>query len=176
MTSPARIAANRQNALRSTGPRSLEGKARSSLNAVRHGLRSRRPLLLDEDPTEYEALAAALNEQFAPEPGVEELLVDEILGLVWRLRRAARVEAALFTIALPKPVLEALSRSGETGAAVGAAFAAQAMNFNVLSKYEGSLAGRLHRTLADLDRIQTARDADGRGLTVIDGDRAGGRQ
>jgi hypothetical protein len=176
MASPARIAANRSNAQRSTGPTTVEGKARSSVNAVKHGLRARRPLLLDEDPAEYEALAAALMEQFAPEPGVEELLVDEIVGLVWRLWRAARVEVALFTIALPAPVLEALARSGETRAAAGAAFAAQATSFATLSKYEASLAGRLRRALADLERIQSARQVDRPGLTVIDGDRAGGRR
>ena len=38
MSSPARVAANRANAQCSTGPRSLEGKAKSSMNAVKHGL------------------------------------------------------------------------------------------------------------------------------------------
>ena len=108
MTSVARLTANRANAMRSTGPRTLEGKARSSMNATTHGLRSRQPLLADEDPAEYEALAAALVEQLAPETAVEELIVDDITSLVWRLRRAARVETALFTMALPQPVLEAL--------------------------------------------------------------------
>jgi hypothetical protein len=38
MTSPAKIAANRRNARRSTGPRSAAGKARARRNAFRHGL------------------------------------------------------------------------------------------------------------------------------------------
>jgi hypothetical protein len=38
MTSERKIAANRRNASRSTGPRSAAGKARSSRNALRHGL------------------------------------------------------------------------------------------------------------------------------------------
>lgn len=38
MTSQRQLFANRQNATRSTGPRSEQGKARSSQNALRHGL------------------------------------------------------------------------------------------------------------------------------------------
>ena len=42
-SSPARLAANRANALRSTGPRTAEGKARSSQNATTHGLTASQP-------------------------------------------------------------------------------------------------------------------------------------
>jgi Xaa-Pro aminopeptidase len=38
MTSPLKVAANRRNALRSTGPKGPEGRVRASLNATRHGL------------------------------------------------------------------------------------------------------------------------------------------
>jgi hypothetical protein len=38
MSSAAKIAANRRNAQKSTGPRSVAGKARSRRNAFRHGL------------------------------------------------------------------------------------------------------------------------------------------
>jgi len=169
--SPARLAANRTNALRSTGPRTLEGKARSSLNAVTHGLRARQPLLADESIDEYEALAAALVEQLTPETAVEELLVDEVTSLAWRLRRAARVETALFTIALPQPVLDTLSRSGETDVAVGVAFSTHAASFATLSKYEALLANRLRRTLSDLERLREVRESTATTtLVVIDGD------
>jgi len=39
-TSQKRIDANRANSLKSTGPRTPEGRRRSSLNSVTHGLRS----------------------------------------------------------------------------------------------------------------------------------------
>ena len=38
---PARLAANRENARRSTGPRTAAGKSRSALNALRTGARSK---------------------------------------------------------------------------------------------------------------------------------------
>jgi hypothetical protein len=43
MASDKQIAANRRNATKSTGPRTQEGKARSRLNALRHGLASTLP-------------------------------------------------------------------------------------------------------------------------------------
>ena len=53
MTSLAKIESNRQNALRSTGPRTSEGKAASSKNALRHGLLSKQVTLPDEDPDAF---------------------------------------------------------------------------------------------------------------------------
>ena len=126
MASPARVAANRLNAQRSTGPRTVEGKAASGRNAVKHGLLSRQPLLADEDPVEYQELHERLVEALSPEGAVEELLVDDLLGVLWRLRRLRRVESALFTIGGSGPLVEALRRSGEDGAEVGVAFTTQA--------------------------------------------------
>jgi len=48
ITSPARVAANRSNAQKSTGPRTSEGKARSRWNAVQHGLLAKRLFTRDE--------------------------------------------------------------------------------------------------------------------------------
>ena len=50
---------NRQNASRSTGPKSDEGKARSRQNALRHGLRAEVLDLPNEAPGASEALADA---------------------------------------------------------------------------------------------------------------------
>jgi len=54
MASPAQIAANRRNALRSTGPRTASGKAQSKGNAFKHGLRAP----LDRNPSIVEAVEA----------------------------------------------------------------------------------------------------------------------
>jgi hypothetical protein len=156
-TSPARLAANRANALRSTGPRTPIGKAASSRNATQHGLLARGPLLPDEDPAEYEALGDRLLEHLEPAAGTEALLVDDILGLVWRLRRLARVEVALFAVGLHGPLERALAEAGESDAGVGVAFAAQAATFGVLTRYETALVNRLRRSLVDLERLQHVR-------------------
>jgi len=54
MATAKQIAANRGNALRSTGPRTLEGRKASAMNALKHGMTSRTVLLPDEDPGEFE--------------------------------------------------------------------------------------------------------------------------
>jgi hypothetical protein len=53
MTSPKQIEANRENALKSTGPKTSEGKAVVSLNAVKHGLLSAKVFLPNEDEAAF---------------------------------------------------------------------------------------------------------------------------
>jgi hypothetical protein len=94
--SARKLAANRANAARSTGPRTPTGKARVSLNAVRHGLASHAALLPGEDPDELDALASAYHDDLRPRGALEEDLVARIVGIAWRLRRVARAEEAMW--------------------------------------------------------------------------------
>src|SRR4051794_39457172 len=72
MTSSKQTRANRENAKRSTGPRTDAGKASSSKNAMRHGLLSEASTLPDEDPAEFDAHAAAIKRDLEPVGGLEE--------------------------------------------------------------------------------------------------------
>jgi hypothetical protein len=96
MPSEAQIAANRANAQKSTGPRSAEGKARSSSNARRHGLLGRDTVLPGEDATEFVNLARGFFEHYKPIGGVEVFLLQQAVSYAWRLRRFDQVEAGLF--------------------------------------------------------------------------------
>jgi len=58
MSTHAQVTANQQNAARSTGPRTPEGKAVSARNATRHGLTSGFRILPSEDPEAYHQLLA----------------------------------------------------------------------------------------------------------------------
>ena len=64
MASKRQLEANRANARRSTGPRTPQGKASSSKNALSHGLAARLELMADEDPAEYDALREGLEADF----------------------------------------------------------------------------------------------------------------
>ena len=78
MTSDSKAEANRQNALKSTGPKTLEGKAAVRLNAVKHGLLSEQVLLPDEDEDALSELSERLRAELQPEGELENLLVDRI--------------------------------------------------------------------------------------------------
>jgi hypothetical protein len=94
MASSTKLAANRENARRSTGPRSPDGKAVSSRNALKHGLLAREVLLASEDARDLEDLEQRLRAVLRPADDLEELLVDRVVSCAWRLRRALQAEAA----------------------------------------------------------------------------------
>jgi hypothetical protein len=96
MSSARKAAANRQNALKSTGPKTPDGKAAVRLNALRHGLLSEEILLPGEDEEALRELAEGLRAELQPVGELEGLLVDRITSLLWRLRRLGRVEAGIF--------------------------------------------------------------------------------
>jgi hypothetical protein len=96
MTSTKKIEANRQNALRSTGPRTRDGKLRVAQNAIGHGLLSRETLVPGEDPKALQSLAEAIRTGWQPQGPQEEFQVDLMIRAMWRLERLARVEAGIF--------------------------------------------------------------------------------
>ena len=96
MTSDKKAQANRQNALRSTGPKTPEGKANVRHNALKHGLLAQEVLLPEEDEVALRELDERLRAELRPEGEMEDLLVEQIVATQWRLRRMRRVEAGVF--------------------------------------------------------------------------------
>ena len=95
MATEKQLKANRANATRSTGPKSLSGKARSSMNSCKHGLTAETVVIANEDPKEFDELRADLENDFRPQTRMERELVDRLAGIIWRLRRVPQFEAAL---------------------------------------------------------------------------------
>ena len=96
MTSEKKAQANRQNALKSTGPKTPEGKEAIRLNALKHGLRSEEILLPGEDEEALRELGQSLRAELQPAGELENLLDDRIISAYWRLRRLGRVETGIF--------------------------------------------------------------------------------
>jgi hypothetical protein len=95
MASDRQMEANRLNAQASTGPRTDEGKAASSRNALTHGLTARAGLLAGEAPEAFRRLRQDLITELRPEDALELELAEQIVSLLWRLRRVPAFEAAL---------------------------------------------------------------------------------
>ena len=98
MTSHNQFEANRQNAQKSTGPRTENGKRRSRLNAFRHGLAAETVVEALENPASYKKLQAAIVSHYTPQSPVEHELVLRLASVLWRLRRATSIETGLFEI------------------------------------------------------------------------------
>jgi len=92
MSTKAQINANQQNAQKSTGPQTVEGKAAVSQNAVKHGLFAAEAVIKGEDPAEYQAYHDQFLAELDPVGAVETMLADRFVSLVWRLKRAERMQ------------------------------------------------------------------------------------
>jgi hypothetical protein len=100
MTSDKQVRANQQNALKSTGPKTPEGKAAIRHNALTHGLLSQEVLLPGEDEAALKELGESLRAELQPVGELENMLVEQIIAASWRLRRLRRVETGIFTAEL----------------------------------------------------------------------------
>jgi hypothetical protein len=96
--SDARLDANRANAQHSTGPKTDEGKAKSSMNAVKTGLTGRTVLLPADDAVIYQQHLDRNFAEFAPGTDKEKALVQTIADAEWRLLRIVPLEAGIYAI------------------------------------------------------------------------------
>src|SRR5262249_30809747 len=88
--------ANRRNALKSTGPKSEEGKQASRCNALRHRLTAETVIGALQDAENYNAFEAAITAGYDAMSAVERELVLQLASILWRLRRATAMETGLF--------------------------------------------------------------------------------
>jgi hypothetical protein len=95
MATPAQLTANRANAQRSTGPRSVEGKSVSRFNALKHGVDAASITLPGEDPRAYRALADSYDETYQPSTVIDRFLIDTMIRADWHKQRLQLVEADL---------------------------------------------------------------------------------
>jgi hypothetical protein len=93
MATKAQIAANRRNAKKCTGPTSEAGKAASSMNNLRHGLRASTLILPGETQEDFDKILAAMQQEYQPQSDSEHFLVKEAATARWNLLRAAAYEA-----------------------------------------------------------------------------------
>ena len=142
---PDRITTNRQNAQHSTGPRTPEGKRRTSLNALRHGLTGQIVVMPSEDLAAYQRHVQAFVDEYHPATATESQLVQSLAAASWRLNRIAALEANFLALA--------------TAATLDSPSKALAN----LSLYSQRLSHQFERTVAQLRELQQSRLAQERG-------------
>jgi hypothetical protein len=92
MATEAQILANRRNAQKSTGPRTGEGKAAVSQNAVKHGLLARHDVITSESQADFDHHRNQILDELDPVSPMESILAERVVTLSWRLKRTARIQ------------------------------------------------------------------------------------
>ena len=140
--SAARQTANAANARLSTGPRTPEGKARSSENARTHGLTAKDLVIGPDDRQEFDELLAWLQADVSPQGALQQTLFDELVASAWNLRRIRRMETALCAGAAT--YLDLLDNDELQ------------TKLDRLARHESRIERTFHRSLKELKALQTS--------------------
>jgi hypothetical protein len=166
MATSQQIKANRENARRSTGPRTPRGKAKSSQNALKHGLCAKTVTLPGENIGDFQTLLTEFESEFQPVGALEQLLLRQLADIGWRLRRVPLLEAALWSARVQNCRDSYESYPGDSPDEavddlylLGAALIDDTKGdiLSRLSRYESRLSHHFYRTLEQLRQAQDRR-------------------
>jgi hypothetical protein len=163
MATQKQLDANRRNAKKSTGPRTEQGKLRSRMNSLQHGLGAVHISLPHEDPTEYHVARASLIETWQPANTQELMLVDCIAAAWIRMGRASRFEASMVDAQIktiryrhgrdetPRPAED------DEGAIIAMGDPENLQAWTLLARYETRAGAAYHRAIDQLRKVQNDR-------------------
>ncbi|MHC4424882.1 MAG: hypothetical protein ACYSYV_02160 [Planctomycetota bacterium] len=181
MSTEAQINANRRNSQKSTGPRTAEGKAAVSQNAVKHGLFSSEALVEGENQADFDLFREEMLAELAPIGALESMLAERFVNLSWRLKRAERMQNQAIDVMIaqdgPSPLAQRLKeslpkylqdvygdpRGGGEELILGRAAIHDCANYRTLerlSMYERRIESSMLRTLNELESRQVMREVD----------------
>jgi hypothetical protein len=144
MTTPQKSAANAANARYSTGPTSARGKARSSQNAVKHGLTAAKPVIPPERKQDFDQLEAELREEISPQSAIERTAFDQLVYAAWKQQLIREHEARLLAEGPEALADEAIART-----------------LDRLQRYGAAADRAWYRALKELRNLQTERTLRG---------------
>ena len=167
MTTPKQRLSNKQNAKQSTGPKTDEGKQRSSQNALKHGTYALESVIPGEDPADFDKLCNEFGERYLPDGPYERSLVRQMADAEWRMRRIMHLEADFLKAAGdeerqhhnrhhpgdPEPDKSLLR---------GRALQTRTMELQRFGRYEADLSRRqrqAHKALMDSRKQESQQDA-----------------
>jgi hypothetical protein len=150
---------NRRNSQYSTGPITPEGKQRSALNALRHGLTSHVVVMSDEDHEAYDAHLRGFTSEHQPKGATETQLVQALADAAWRLNRCSALEHNLLMFGVVHEDLWFHETTYQMREALGVAntLDRHAKALATLSLHGQRLSRQFERTLALLQKLQSDR-------------------
>jgi hypothetical protein len=175
VVSSRKVDANRQNAKRSTGPRTVKGKQQVSRNAVRHGFFAKFLIVEHKDgkesQSEFDDFHAKVHADYKPVGFLEELWTEQIAAWCWRLRRLIRCESGQIAKALVEHSHHILrsrerdltdpesqsSSSSEMDSLTDHLFLPEKDDLDKLLRYEAMISRQLNHAIAELERLQVRR-------------------
>lgn len=143
MASAAQQLANAANAQRSTGPRTVEGKAKSSKNATSHGLSTGLLHVPEAEREAFQQFEAKLKESARPQGALERQTCDQLVHAAWRLRRLQTLMRDLYIEHQGDPLVTPEA----------------AAQMRLLNRYRPGLEMIFFRAMKQLRELQTRRSA-----------------
>jgi hypothetical protein len=159
MATTEQINANRENAKLSSGPTSPEGAARSSQNALKHGLTGRTVHLTKSEEEPYRLFHEGLFTDLCPKGANEEYLVEALIDSRWRIAQISKIEAGLYLIGEIENKAELANYPSEKReeACRALTFSKKQKEFDKLNRYQGRLQRQAANDLKKLEELQTTR-------------------
>ncbi|MDP9053913.1 MAG: hypothetical protein M3N93_06370 [Acidobacteriota bacterium] len=151
----------RANALHSTGPRTEEGKQRSSMNAFKHNLSGNNLILKPQEYASYKERSAAMLADLKPQTEPERQIAQKIIDLNFRLNRITAIENNMLNFDMCQLERDAPDDERvESMYAQTLAWKEDAPAFDVLGRYEARLSKQLLQYQKEFERLQSVRKAE----------------
>jgi hypothetical protein len=149
---------SRANSLKSTGPRSIPGKQRSRMNAVKHNLSGQHLILLEAETEAYNRMATSMLIDLKPKSEPERQIAQKIIDTNFRLNRLTSIENNMFSFGLMRNETDTAHDDRiEVMAAQTSAWIERANSFDVLGRYESRLSRQLLKYQEEFERLQAVR-------------------
>jgi len=173
-SSLARLEANRRNARKSTGPKTVQGKQRASRNAMKHGLCRTLSCLPSECEATFLTFVEELRAELCPATALQRLVFNQIASLTWRIERLPEAQTKLFNEELAKVELkdasnDAAHRADDADADADGTLspsdvlarrfsdAPQNNGFALMERYERGMRSQLLRLMRHFDQLKKQR-------------------
>jgi hypothetical protein len=161
LISDRQLRANRANAQKSTGPKTEEGKQRSRLNGLRHGITGQVSIMTDENRAAHDGFCNPIITRLAPDGPLEMQLAHLISQDHWRLNRIQSIEDGLYVLGQSRPINQVDSGAPQADVALAEAmtFMRQSKEIALLTLYESRINRNIRKNMEQLRELQAERRA-----------------